>query len=154
MLQRGWIKIWRAVADDIKCKWQHFHASHRHHAEIEICHLDEKAPLKIAKPASNGYKSSQSTQPYPNTCPFQLDLDFLPNDENIIHSLQNPFQAPEGIMFMLQKLVYIHILIFHSKKLCHSLLVFGKISVMKVGHNAMGCTYVLYRVRQQKPDAI
>ena len=56
------------------------------------CHLEQKALWKIARSASNGNKNSQSTQPYPNTCPFQItkvrDLDFLQNYENMIYSLQ------------------------------------------------------------------
>ena len=56
--------------------------------------------LKIAKPASNGNKTSQSTQPYPNTCPLQItkvrDLDFLQNYENSLYSLQIPISSSRG----------------------------------------------------------
>ena len=68
--------------------------------KIAICHLEEKALWKIAKPVANGNKTSQSTKSYPYTCPFQLiklrNLDFLQNDENIIYSLQIPISSSRG----------------------------------------------------------
>ena len=66
--------------------------------------LRKKVPWKIVKSAWNGKENSQSTQPYPNTCSFQItkvrDLAFLQNDENIIYSLQiYPFQAKQDAVF-------------------------------------------------------
>ena len=46
-----------------------------------------KSLWQIARCASNGNENSQSSQLYPNTCPFQITkvrhLDFLQNDDSI-----------------------------------------------------------------------
>ena len=72
--------------------------AHRHDADADAfllrCHLEERAPWQIARSASNGNENSQSSQPNPNTCPFQIakvrDLDFLQNDEIIIYICKYP----------------------------------------------------------------
>ena len=60
-----------------------------------------ESPIKNSQICcSNGKENSQSTQPYSNTCPFQMtkvrDLDFLQNEENIIYSLQIPISSSRG----------------------------------------------------------
>ena len=77
----------------------------------EALPFGRESPVRNIQPASNGNKTSQSTQPYLNTCPFQLtkvrDLDPLQNDENKVYCLQIPMVANQGILIEV-KLHYNH----------------------------------------------